>query len=70
MAIKNTISLATLNVNGTNNKDKRNRVIQWVKTQKVSITFLQESHFDGNVELEIRNKTNFEISRYRMEGLY
>jgi exonuclease III len=32
----------SLNVNGINLKEKRNRVIEWFKAQKSLITFLQE----------------------------
>jgi exonuclease III len=40
---------------------KRNRVVEWIKTQKCSIAFLQETHLDENIENEIKNKTNFAI---------
>ena len=33
----------------------------WIKTQKCSIAFLQETHLDENIENEIKNKTNFAI---------
>ena len=35
---------------------KRNRVVEWIKTQKCSIAFLQETHLDENIENEIKNK--------------
>jgi hypothetical protein len=42
-------------------KEKRNRVIEWVKTHVCSIAFLQETHIDENIEKEIRNNSKFEI---------
>ena len=31
-------------------KEKRNRVIEWVKTYVCAIVFLQETHIDENIE--------------------
>jgi exonuclease III len=45
MTSKNAINLCSLNVNGINLKEKRNRVIEWFKAQNSLITFLQETHF-------------------------
>jgi exonuclease III len=42
-------------------KEKRNRVIEWVKTHVCAIVFLQETHIDENIEKEIRNNSKFEI---------
>ena len=42
-------------------KEKRNRVIEWVKTHVCSIAFSQETHIDENIEKEIRNNSKFEI---------
>ena len=61
MISKNMIHLCSLNVNGIHGREKRNRVVEWIKTQKCSIAFLQETHLDGNIENEIKNKTNFAI---------
>jgi exonuclease III len=61
MISKNMINLCSLNVNGIHGREKRNRVVEWIKTQKCSIVFLQETHLDENNENEIRNKTNFAI---------
>jgi hypothetical protein len=47
--------------NGIHGREKRNRVVEWIKTQKCSITFFQETHLDENIENEIKNKTNFAI---------
>jgi exonuclease III len=55
------INLCSLNVNGIHGREKRNRVVEWIKTQKCSIAFLQETHLDENIENEIKNKTNFAI---------
>ena len=61
MISKNMINLCSLNVNGIHGREKRNRVVEWIKTQKCSIAFLQEIHLDENIENEIKNKTNFAI---------
>ena len=60
MALAHTINLCSLNVNGIGSRGKRNRVIEWIKAQKSQITFLQETHFDENIEREIKNKTEYE----------
>ena len=57
MISKNMINLCSLNVNGIHGREKRNRVVEWIKTQKCSIAFLQETHLDENIENEIKNKT-------------
>ena len=61
MGSNNLINLCSLNVNGMHSKEKRNRVIEWVKTHVCSIAFLQETHIDENIEKEIRNNSKFEI---------
>ena len=61
MGSNNLINLCSLNVNGMYSKEKRNRVIEWVKTHVCSIAFLQETHIDENIEKEIRNNSKFEI---------
>ena len=55
------INLCSLNVNGMHSKEKRKRVIEWVKTHVCSIAFLQETHIDENIEKEIQNNSKFEI---------
>ena len=55
------MQLCSLNVNGIKYKPKRNRVIEWVNAQKCSICFLQETHFNIDIENEIRNNSNFDI---------
>ena len=61
MIFKNMIDLCSLNANGIHGREKPNRVVEWIKTQKCSIAFLQETHLDENIENEIKNKTNFAI---------
>jgi hypothetical protein len=41
MTSKNAINLCSLNVNGINLKEKRNRVIEWFKAQKSLINVMQ-----------------------------
>ena len=47
---KNMINVCSLNVNGIHGREKRNRVVEWIKTQKCSISFLQETHLDVNFQ--------------------
>ena len=61
MISKNMINLCSLNVNGIHEREKRNRVVEWIKTQKCSIAFSQETHLAEIIENEIKNKTNFAI---------
>ena len=51
MISKNMITLCSVNVNDTHGREKRNRVVEWIKTQKCSIAFLHEPHVDENIEL-------------------
>ena len=45
-----TIHVCTSNVKGLRDKQKRLRFYEWIKCQKSNITFIQESHFDKNIE--------------------
>jgi exonuclease III len=58
MISKNMINLCSLNVNGIHGREKRNRVVEWIKTQKCSIAYLQETHIDVNIDNEIKKITN------------
>ena len=49
MGSNNLIDLCSLNVNGMHSKEKRNRVIECVKTHVCSIAFLQETHIDEHI---------------------
>ena len=61
MTLRNTVNLCSLNVNGANHKEKRKRVIEWIKAQKSSISFIQETHFDEKIERELKNKSDFDL---------
>ena len=61
MTSKNAINLCSLNVNGIHLKEKRNRVIEWIKAQKSLITFLQETHFDVNIENDLNHKSDYDV---------
>ena len=61
MTSKNAINLCSLNVNGMHLKEKRNRVIEWIKAQKSLITFLQEAHFDVNIENYLNHKSDYDV---------
>ena len=49
MSVKNMINLYSLNVNGLQNREKRGRAIEWVKSMKCDIAYFQETHFDQNI---------------------
>ena len=61
MTLRNTINLCSLNVNGSNLREKRNRIIEWIKAQKCSISFIQETHFDEKIENELKNKSDYDL---------
>ena len=61
MSMKNLINLCSLNVNGINSREKRNRVIEFLNSQKCSIAYLQETHINDQIETEVRNTSNFDI---------
>ena len=50
MSPKNMINLCSLNVNGMHARDKCNRIIEWLKAQKCSVAYLQETHLDEQIE--------------------
>ena len=55
------INLCSLNVNGLQNREKRGRAIEWVKSMKCDIAYFQETHFDQNIENEINFNTYFNV---------
>ena len=61
MGSENVLNLNTLNVNGLKCRNKRNRVFEWIKSQKCSICFLQETHFDINIEKEMLKYDEFKV---------
>jgi exonuclease III len=61
MSAKNMINLCSLNVNGLQNREKRGRAVEWVKSMKCDIAYFQEMHFDQNIENEINFNTDFNI---------
>ena len=50
MISKNMINVCSLNVNGIHWREKRDRVVEWIKIQKCSIAFIQETHLDENFQ--------------------
>jgi exonuclease III len=61
MSVKNMINLCSLNVNGLQNRERRGRAIEWVKSMKCDIAYFQETHFDQNIENEINFNTDFNV---------
>ena len=55
------VNFSSLNVNGIKCKAKRDRVIEWIKTQRCSICFLQETHFNNDIENDIKQFTDYDI---------
>lgn len=51
------IHICTINVQGLRDKQKRQRFYEWVKNQKCDIIFIQESHFDKQLENELKQET-------------
>ena len=62
MAINNHLSIITLNVNGLNAQIKRQRVAEWVKRQKPSICWLQETH--------LRTKDTYRLKVKQQEKIF
>ena len=55
------IHLCTLNVNGMHNKEKAFRVIDFLKRNKCSIGFVQETHLDNELQNKLQKDTSFDI---------
>ena len=55
------IHLCTANVKGLRDKEKRLRLYEWINNQKCNIMFIQESHFDKEIEESIKLETNSKI---------
>ena len=53
---KYTLHLCSLNCQGLGNKNKRERLFQWVNYQKCNILFAQETHFEEKIIREINNE--------------
>ena len=51
----NNIHLCTVNAQGLRDKQKRLRLYEWIKTQKCQIIFIQETHFDKELEKKFKN---------------
>lgn len=61
MSQLNHLHLCTLNTKGLGDKNKRLRLYEWIKEQKVKIIFLQETHFDNKLIENIKQETKREI---------
>lgn len=56
----NDIHICSVNVKGLRNKEKRLRFYEWVKRQKCDIIYMQETHFDINIENDMKIESNFD----------
>jgi len=55
------IAVATFNVNGLGNYNKRTRVFEWLKQKKEKIIFLQETHSTPEIEITWRREWGGDI---------
>jgi hypothetical protein len=57
-----TLHLCSLNCQGLGQKEKRQRLFQWVKNQKTHILYAQETHFTKNTTIVTSCDTSFCLS--------
>lgn len=48
------LTIKTINVNGLNDSQKRNKIFNWLKSHKTDITLIQEIHSTHNATTEWR----------------
>ena len=61
MTNKNCIHVCTVNTNGLQKPEKRNRIIEWANQQKCDIVFLQETHFTQTLEPKLKQEFKGEV---------
>ena len=44
------LTITTINVNDLNSSQKRNKIFNWLKSQKIVITLIQETHSTHSVQ--------------------
>ena len=57
----NTLHICSLNCQGLGNKNKRERLIQWIKYQKCNVLFAQETHFCEKIQQELNTEFSGKI---------
>ena len=58
------LTITTINVNDLNSSQKRNKIFNWLKSQKIVITLIQETHSIHSVQQhEIQNTNSDNLSR-------
>ena len=50
MLTHNFLKILTINVNGLNQPNKRSKIFNYLKTNKIDITLLQETHSTNETE--------------------
>ena len=46
------LTITTININDLNSSQKRNKIFNWLKSQKIVITLIQETHSTHNTTTE------------------
>ena len=57
-ALKSSVHILTLNVQGLRDKNKQKRVFEWSKQQRANILFLQETHLTTDIIQNFNNQFN------------
>ena len=55
------IDIASMNTQGLNDYKKRRDIFQYLKQKKFSIIFLQDTHFEKQMEKQIRSEWGYEV---------
>jgi len=62
----NILHICSINTNGLQQPEKRQRLIEWSKQQQCNILLMQETHFSQNIENKLIQ--DFEGSLYQSNG--
>ena len=72
MAMKNYLSIITLNVNGLNAPIKRHRIAEWIRKHDSHICCLQETHLRtediNRLNVRAGNKFSKQMGRKKKQG--
>ena len=62
----NILHICSINTNGLQQSEKRQRLIEWSKQQQCNILLMQETHFSQNIENKLIQ--DFKGSLYQSNG--
>lgn len=62
------LHICTANVKGLRDQQKRFRFYQWAKNQKAQIIFIQETHFDKNLEKTLNKEQDNRLKYFTSHG--